>query len=38
MNITYVDDDTMEEVKGVVVPLILNCWDWARMLNPVGFD
>jgi len=27
----------MEEEKGVVVPLMLNCWDWARMLTPVGF-
>ena len=30
-------DDRMEEVKGVVVPVMLNCWDWARMLTPVGF-
>jgi len=33
-----VDDDTTEEEKGVVVPVMLNCWDWARMLTPVGFS
>lgn len=27
----------MEE-KGVVVPVMLNCWDWARMFIPVGFS
>jgi len=32
-----VDDDTTEE-KGVVVPVMLNCWDWARILTPVGFS
>lgn len=26
-----------EEEKGTVVPVILNCWDWARMATPVGF-
>ena len=31
------DDDTTEE-KGVVVPVMLNCWDWARIFVPVGFS
>jgi len=31
-----VDEET-EELKGVVVPVMLNCWDWARMPTPVGF-
>jgi len=36
---TYVgvEDDEMEEEKGTVVPVILNCSDWARMAFPVGF-
>ena len=35
---TYVEDvDEMSEVKGVVVPVMLNCWDWTRMATPVGF-
>lgn len=30
------DPEEVEE-KGVVVPVMLNCWDWARMPGPVGF-
>lgn len=30
------DPEELEE-KGVVVPVMLNCWDWARMATPVGF-
>jgi len=32
-----VEEDTEEE-KGVVVPVMLNCCDWARILTPVGFS
>jgi len=35
---TYVEVDEREELeKGVVVPVMLNCWDWTRMETPVGF-
>lgn len=36
---TYVgvEDDEMEEEKGTVVPVMLNCSDWARIAFPVGF-
>jgi hypothetical protein len=27
--------DKEEEENGFVVPLMLNCWDWARMALPV---
>lgn len=32
---TYVEVDEREEEKEVEVPLMLNCWDWVRMLTPV---
>lgn len=35
---SYVEDrekDEREEDDGV--PVMLNCWDWARMATPVGF-
>lgn len=33
---TYVEvEEETEEEKAVVVPVMLNCWDWERMLIPV---
>jgi len=29
-------EDEDEREGGVGVPVMLNCWDWARMLTPVG--
>jgi len=29
--------EEMEEEEGVGLPVMLNCWDWARMATPVGF-
>lgn len=31
------EEDETEEEKDVEEPVMLNCWDWARMATPVGF-